>query len=235
MRASAVLFIAVFGGQLVAGYAGQLRRLYDPYQYTFLEHLLPLNRWTSWAAFALGAVQLLFVVNLVRTLGWGRAAEPNPWQVGTLELDGARRACRRWTTTRSSPVVVRGPYAPLTSEAHGAALGRDWIGRAEVLPGEVAPTVEGEAAQPGPVQSVGGTVLRPWRARSRGANGRGDGYWFGAVVALCAWGMLFAALAFSWATCGCETRGRCRACRRCRRFSRRCRWGCSGWRRCCCT
>src|SRR5690606_13652406 len=65
---SAVLFVAVFGGQLVAGYAGQLRRLYDPYQYTFLKHLLPLNQWTSVAAFGLGLAQLLFVVNLVRTL-----------------------------------------------------------------------------------------------------------------------------------------------------------------------
>ena len=35
-----VIFITlVFCGQLVAGYAGQQRRLYDPYQYTFLQHL----------------------------------------------------------------------------------------------------------------------------------------------------------------------------------------------------
>ena len=34
----------VFGGQLVVGYAGMQRRLYDPYEYEFLEHLHPLNR-----------------------------------------------------------------------------------------------------------------------------------------------------------------------------------------------
>ena len=41
--AFSIIFITlVFGGQLVAGYSGHQRRLYDPYQYTFLEHLLPL-------------------------------------------------------------------------------------------------------------------------------------------------------------------------------------------------
>ncbi|NNB91400.1 cytochrome-c oxidase [Corallococcus exiguus] len=140
---SAVLFIAVFGGQLVAGYAGQLRRLYDPYQYTFLAHLLTLNRWTSWAAFALGAVQLVFVVNLVRTLKWGRAAEPNPWRVGTLE----------WMDAGPGAVVLRGPHALSQPEVQ-EQLGRDWIGQAEPLPSGV-PVAEPVAT---PVPGVEGAV-----------------------------------------------------------------------------
>ncbi|MDY7231348.1 cytochrome c oxidase subunit I [Hyalangium rubrum] len=131
---SAVLFVAVFGGQLMAGYAGQLRRLYDPYQYTFLKHLLSLNQWTSVAAFALGSAQLLFVVNLVWTLRRGRVAEANPWQVGTLE----------WTCAPSPPPednyaevpeVLRGPHELSQPEVY-ERLGRDWIGQAEALPEE---------------------------------------------------------------------------------------------------
>src|SRR5438270_1402253 len=41
---SVVFITLVFTGQLLAGYSGQSRRLYDPYQYSFLKHLLPLNR-----------------------------------------------------------------------------------------------------------------------------------------------------------------------------------------------
>ncbi|WP_245768458.1 cytochrome c oxidase subunit I [Stigmatella aurantiaca] len=131
--ASTVLFLCVFGGQLAAGYAGQLRRLYDPYQYTFLKPLLGLNQWTSGAALALGLVQGLFVVNLVWSLRWGRAAAQNPWNVGTLE----------WTCAPSPPpednypqvpVVLRGPH-----ELSQPGLGpRDWVGQAEsaTIPGD---------------------------------------------------------------------------------------------------
>jgi cytochrome c oxidase subunit 1 len=65
---SFVLFTLTFGGLLYAGWAGQLRRLYDPFQYGFLAYLADANRWTSWAAFALGAVQLVFVVDFTRAL-----------------------------------------------------------------------------------------------------------------------------------------------------------------------
>jgi cytochrome c oxidase subunit I len=128
--ASTGLFILVFGGQLAAGYAGQLRRLYDPYQYTFLKPLLGLNQWTSAAALALGLAQGLFVVNLVWTLRRGPAAPPNPWSVGTLE----------WTCAPSPPPednypqvpgVHRGPHT--LSQPGGD--GRDWVGQAEA-PGD---------------------------------------------------------------------------------------------------
>jgi len=150
---STVLFILVFGGQLVAGYAGQLRRLYDPYQYEYLRHLLPLNQWTSVAAFTLGLAQLLFVVNLVRTLRSGQPAEANPWQVGTLE----------WTCAPSPPpadnyaqvpVVRRGPHT-LSQPEVLEQLGRDWIGQAEALPGE-APEAEPGTAPSQPVPTLGG-------------------------------------------------------------------------------
>jgi len=131
---SVVGITLVFGGQLVAGYAGQQRRLYDPFQYQFLAHLRGLNRWTSYFAFTLAAGQLLFVWNWFATLfGKGRPAGENPWQVGTLE----------WTNAATPPAhhnydviptVLHGPHE-FADPAVRAALGRDWLGQAERAPG----------------------------------------------------------------------------------------------------
>ena len=132
--ASTVLLFLVFGGQLIAGYSGQPRRLYDPYQYAFVRPLLELNRWTSVLAFVLAAVQLLFVYNFITSLWRGEPAGDNPWEVGTLE----------WTTPSPPPehnfdeipTVVRGPHGFAARELT-AATGRDWAGQTEVLPAGV--------------------------------------------------------------------------------------------------
>ena len=125
----------VFGGQLLAGYAGQQRRLFDPFQYTFIQGLRGLNRWTSYFAFVLFAGQFLFVVNFFRSV-FRRGAAPagdNPWQVTTLE----------WTATSSPPPhhnydhipeVVRGPHEFSSPEVR-RLTGRDFAGQAEILPG----------------------------------------------------------------------------------------------------
>jgi cytochrome c oxidase subunit I len=126
-------FLLVFGGQLLAGYSGQHRRLYDPFAYQYLEPLRALNKYTSWAAFALFFGQLAFVWNFFHSLFRGPKAEANPWQVGTLE----------WSIPSPPPihnydhlpVVRRGPHELSDPEVR-ARLGRDWIGQAEVLPGE---------------------------------------------------------------------------------------------------
>jgi cytochrome c oxidase subunit I len=119
----------VFVGQLLIGYAGMQRRLYDPSAYDFLKHLLPLNRFISHSAYVLGAAQLFFVVNVFWSLFRGRPAPDNPWQVGTLE----------WTVPSPPPhhnfdlipEVVRGPHE-LGSPA-ARALGKDWLGQAEIV------------------------------------------------------------------------------------------------------
>ncbi len=133
---SLVLITLVFGGMLIAGYSGQQRRLFDPFQYTFLRHLAPLNRFTSYFAFALGATQLVFVVNLVRSLAFGQRAEANPWEVSTLE----------WTCAPSPPphhnyetipTVVRGPHE-FSDPRVKVALGRDWLSQTEEFPAQAA-------------------------------------------------------------------------------------------------
>jgi cytochrome c oxidase subunit 1 len=118
----------VFGGQLLAGYAGQHRRLFDPYQYTFLQALRPLNQWTSYLAFALFFAQALFVWNFISSMFRGPLAPANPWEVGTLE----------WSVASPPPVhnfdriptVYRGPHE-LSDPAVRARLGRDWVGQWE--------------------------------------------------------------------------------------------------------
>jgi len=133
----------VFMGQLVIGYEGMQRRLYDPSVYDFLKPLLPLNRGISHAAYLLGAAQFIFVLNFFWSLAAGARAATNPWEVGTLE----------WTVASPPPhhnfdripIVVRGPH----ELSHPAArlLGRDWLGQAEVIEPAPAPS---EPAGPAP-------------------------------------------------------------------------------------
>ncbi len=128
---SAVTISLVFCGQLVAGYGGHQRRLFDPYQYTFLQHMQPLNRWTSYFAFILAASQITFVINFFKSVFAGSKAEMNPWEIGTLE----------WTLPSPPvhhnfdviPTVVRGPHEYANPEVK-RLLGRDWIGQTEELP-----------------------------------------------------------------------------------------------------
>jgi cytochrome c oxidase subunit 1 len=125
--------VLVFGGQLLVGYAGQGRRLFDPFQYTFTQGLKDLNYWTSILAFGLFAGQLTFVWNFFATL-FGRHAKTveNPWQATTLE----------WTATSSPPpfhnfdaipVVLRGPHELGDPEVE-RLTGRDFAAQSEVLP-----------------------------------------------------------------------------------------------------
>jgi cytochrome c oxidase subunit 1 len=130
---SVVFITLLFCGQLIAGYSGQQRRLYDPYQYTFLQHLLPLNQWTSYAAFALGISQFFFVINFFKSVFAGKQAEANPWQVGTLEWTHCPSP-PKWYNFVPIPEVFRGPHEYSNPEVK-RVLGRDWVGQAEELPG----------------------------------------------------------------------------------------------------
>jgi len=143
---SVVFITLVFGGQMIAGYSGQQRRLWDPYQYTFLSHLHDLNTYTSISAFILLGFQMVFVVNFFMSVfGKGEAVKDNPWDVGTLD----------WTNTATPPAyhnfdvvptVMRGPHEYNDPEVR-AKLGKDWIGQAEILPDAAATPVSPAAAK----------------------------------------------------------------------------------------
>ncbi len=126
-----IFAILTFGGMLLAGYEGQGRRLFDPFQYEFLVHLRDVNRYTSYAAFSMGVFQLVFLVNFVWSMFWGPKAEDNPWQAPSLE----------WTTSSPPPhdnfrkdiEVFHGPHELGNPEVL-KALGKDWLAQNEVGP-----------------------------------------------------------------------------------------------------
>jgi cytochrome c oxidase subunit 1 len=130
---SSVGITLVFGGQLLVGYAGQNRRLWNPFAYDVFKPLQPLNRWTSYVAFALFFGQLIFVWNFIYSMARGKKAEANPWAVGTLEWSVASPPPVH--NFDALPVVVRGPHE-LSNPELERRLGRDWVGQAEVVADE---------------------------------------------------------------------------------------------------
>jgi cytochrome c oxidase subunit I len=120
--------IVVFGGLLVAGYHGEQRRLYNPFEFTYNQPLRNLSLWTSVFAFVLFAAQIVFVINLFRGLFFGPRAPANPWEVGTLEWSLSSPPPR--DNFDVPPRVYRGPHEFSDPEVL-KQLERDWIGQAE--------------------------------------------------------------------------------------------------------
>lgn len=88
----------VFFPMLIQGMAGINRRLHDggasyadataiiePGFYSHAANYLYLNKWMSMSAWALGLVQLFFLVNLFWSVKKGKKAERNPWNATTVE------------------------------------------------------------------------------------------------------------------------------------------------------
>jgi cytochrome c oxidase subunit 1 len=141
---SLVFITLVFSGQMVVGYMGQQRRLFDPFVYPNLVHLRDLNRITSLMGFLLAASQVFFVINFFKSVFTGTKADDNPWHLGTLE----------WTTSSPPPhhnfdvipTVVRGPHEfanPLVKKV----LGRDWLSQTEDFSEDAAAAEAGAPAR----------------------------------------------------------------------------------------
>jgi cytochrome c oxidase subunit 1 len=91
------------------GMAGQPRRYSQFTEFAYLQHLMPLNRFITYAAIVTISAQLIFVLNLFWSMFKGPKATDNPWESTTLE----------WTTATPpphdnfgghTPVVNHGPY-----------------------------------------------------------------------------------------------------------------------------
>ena len=103
-----VFLLLTFGSLLLAGYAGQPRRFYDPTELRSLANLGGLNTITSMFAFTLGAIQLVFVANWFISLRKGTRSGANPWKSTTLEWSiPSPPPMENFATL---PVVVRGPH-----------------------------------------------------------------------------------------------------------------------------
>src|SRR6266404_1411926 len=91
------------------GMAGQPRRYSQFTELAYLQHLLPLNRFITYAAIVTISAQFIFVINLFWSMFKGPMANDTPWEDTTLE----------WTTATPpphdnfggvTPVVHNGPY-----------------------------------------------------------------------------------------------------------------------------
>jgi len=80
-----VFYYATFFPMHLAGLQGQVRRVYDPYQYDYLKPLASMNAFITWAAVALAIAQILFFVNFFWSIKRGERAGANPWQAESLE------------------------------------------------------------------------------------------------------------------------------------------------------
>ncbi|MGA8153074.1 MAG: cbb3-type cytochrome c oxidase subunit I [Terriglobales bacterium] len=100
---------SVFMPMHYLGMAGQPRRYSQFTELAYLQHLLPLNRFITYAAVITISAQFIFVINLFWSMFKGPKASDNPWEATTLE----------WTTATPpphdnfgghTPVVYHGPY-----------------------------------------------------------------------------------------------------------------------------
>ena len=100
---------AIFMPMHYLGMAGHPRRYSQLTEVAYLQPLIPLQKFITYAAFITIAGQLIFLVNLFWSLKYGAKASDNPWEATTLE----------WTTATPPPhdnfaghipVVYNGPY-----------------------------------------------------------------------------------------------------------------------------
>jgi cytochrome c oxidase subunit 1 len=119
-----VFFNLVFFPMHFLGTGGMMRRIYNPMQYEFLQHMHGMSVFMSVCAFILGASQIFFIINFVGSLIWGRKAGLNPWQANTLEWTAPSPPPHgNWGPTL--PVVYRGPYEYSSPEVKEDFLPQD--------------------------------------------------------------------------------------------------------------
>ena len=78
-------FNGVFFPMHILGVGGHMRRIANPMQYEFLQHMQWINVFITISAFILGVAQILLLVNVFWSIFRGKVAEQNPWQATTLE------------------------------------------------------------------------------------------------------------------------------------------------------
>jgi cytochrome c oxidase subunit 1 len=100
---------AIFMPMHYLGMAAQPRRYSQFTELAYLQHLIPLNKFITYAAILTISAQFIFVINLFWSMFKGPKANDNPWEATTLE----------WSTATppphdnfggKTPVVYHGPY-----------------------------------------------------------------------------------------------------------------------------
>ena len=94
----------------ILGTGGMPRRLADPFIYDYLEPLRGLNTFVSISAMVMGAAQIIFVINIVVSVFFGKKAPDNPWNANTLEWCATPTPPGHGNFGPELPVVNHGPY-----------------------------------------------------------------------------------------------------------------------------
>ena len=101
----------IFFPMLIQGLHGVSRRLYDGGAgYQHAQPVLHLNETMSIAAWIMGLVQLLFIVNFFISIKYGKKVEENTWQATTLDWAAAPTPPIPHGNFVTIPTVYRGPY-----------------------------------------------------------------------------------------------------------------------------
>jgi cytochrome c oxidase subunit 1 len=101
----------------ILGVGGQMRRIYNPLQYDFLQPQQHWNVIITVGAIALGLSQLVFYANFFWSLFRGPRAPLNPWRANTLEWSAPSPPPHLNWGARL-PTVYRGPYEYSVPDAH---------------------------------------------------------------------------------------------------------------------
>jgi cytochrome c oxidase subunit 1 len=104
-----IFFNVTFFPMHIIGVGGQMRRIYNPMQYEFLQHQQHWNVIMTWGAILLGFSQIVFAINFIKGILAGRSAPINPWNANTLEWSASSPPPHLNWGARI-PTVYRGPY-----------------------------------------------------------------------------------------------------------------------------
>jgi cytochrome c oxidase subunit I len=91
------------------GLAGNVRR-YQAFVIDYMQPLIPVHRFITVAALFTGAVQLIFLYNLIHSRFWGAPATDNPWQATSLEWSTPATPPPHNNFGDKMPVVYHDPY-----------------------------------------------------------------------------------------------------------------------------
>jgi cytochrome c oxidase subunit I len=76
---------AIFAPMHILGVGGNPRRYPDFKDLEFMQGMMPVHEFMTYAAFFTAAAQIIFVINLFWSLKSGAKASANPWEATTLE------------------------------------------------------------------------------------------------------------------------------------------------------
>ena len=121
---SFLAFNGVFFPMHILGVGGHMRRIANPMQYEFIQHMQGINVFITICAFILGVAQFLLLFNIFWSIFRGKVAEQNPWQATTLEWYAPTPVPHG--NFGAIPQVYHGPYEYSVPDAE-----KDWIPQTE--------------------------------------------------------------------------------------------------------